>query len=96
MTTTEILRYVTFATSLIGMGYLVAIAAARPDKWRYTVAPLMLCADLAIFLGSRLAHGPLSADLIILYNLWAIIIQLQVTMTIIGIAGVYLWTLKHS
>lgn len=92
MTTTEVLRVIVLASSLAGLGTLAAIAWRYPDQWLYTIPPALLCLNLTVFTVSRLiAPNPLSPDLILLFNQWGYVVQLQVAFTIVLIGGYYLW-----
>ena len=95
MTTTEILRLVLLASSVAGIVVCFVAAMRFADKWLYTIPPLLLAINMAIFTATRLAlASPLPPDLALIYNLWGYVVMLQLAFTILGGGIVFLWTKK--
>ena len=93
MSTTEVLRVIVMASSLAGLVILFAIAWRFPQIWLYTIPPILILVNMAVFTASRLMCGVvLSPALIPLFNQWGYIVQLQVAFTITAIGGYILWT----
>lgn len=95
MTTTEVLRYVVLASSVAGLAVCFWIAITRPKIWLYTIPPVLILLNLAMFTAARILSGhTLPPDQIPIFNSWSYYIQLHIAFTIAGIGGYYLWAKK--
>jgi hypothetical protein len=93
MTVNEVLRVIVLASSVAGLAVCFAIAIIRPKIWLYTVPPVLLLLNLALFTTARILAGhTLPPEQIPIFNTWSYYIQLHLAFTIAGIGGYILWS----
>lgn len=84
MTYTDTIRLIVFASAIGGVVGCILFTIKHKNRWGYTVTPFLIALNIALFTGSRAILGPLPPSLVIIYNAWANITMLQVTLTIVG------------
>ena len=84
MTYIDTIRLIVFASAIGGFVGCIFYAVKHKKRWGYTVTPILITLNIALFTGSRALLGPLPPDLALVYNAWGNITMLQVTLSIIG------------